>query len=953
MLLVIDLKTNNIIMKIQTLVLSFLFFSATEMKAQLIFTPPAGNLPTQINKNGQTVIPNGRIVQSLGKQITVAPHPYGMILSPDGNTLVTANSGTSPLSITIIRNINTDQFEVQQVPEGNETQKGVLASVFMGLAISPDSKIVYVSGGQENKIYKFDLSTGKALGTIDCSYQSGDSNYTHGYIGDMVMNKKGDKLYAVDQIGFRMIVIDVNKEKVINNIKVGRYPFGIALSPDEKQVYVANVGMYEYKLVENIDPKNPGTKALAFPAFSYLSEESKTGKKINDIDVPGLGDPYSPEAFSVWTVNVSDPLRPEVTAKVKTGFQIGEEIEGVPAVGGSSPNSVIANNKYIFVSNGNNDCISVIDIYTNKLVKNILLNPEPKLGSLRGVIPFGLSLSPDGNILYVAEAGINAVAVIDANTHQVKGHFPVGWFPSKIAISKDGKKIYVANAKGYGSGPNGGMNFEPGPEGSNIGRLMKGTITVAETPATQSLSSLTKKVIDNNFLERKVADPVFANRKNNPIPLYPGQKKSPIKYWVFITKENRTFDEVFGQLKHVNGDSTIARYGENVSVVSSTNKNRKLDTVTIAPNHLDLAKKFAMSENFYCDADHSADGHRWLVGTYPNEWVETSTSASYGGNKSMRANSKAPGNLLSVGSSSAIYPEDYNEAGSIWDHFDRNKISYFNFGMSLGFASRLSDINYKPLSVKYLANYPVPASLIENSSKIFPVYNTAIPDQFRTDMFIKEVEEKWRIPGKKLPNVLIARIPNDHGAGERPADGYPFRESYMADNDLAIGRVVEYLSRTPYWKEMAIVITEDDSQGGVDHIDAHRSILMVISPYAKKRYSGKVHYSFGSIFKTMWNSLGIPYLNQYDATADDMSDLFTNKPDFTPYNAISSDLRLFNPQDALTPLNEKFNWKALESNGDMDHPKQMLEDSKELDKKLKEQKKKTEKSRNNKNGSEK
>jgi hypothetical protein len=144
----------------------------------------------------------------------------------------------------------------------------------------------------------------------------------------------------------------------------------------------------------------------------------------------------------------------------------------------------------------------------------------------------------------------------------------------------------------------------------------------------------------------------------------------------------------------------------------------------------------------------------------------------------------------------------------------------------------------------------------------------------------------------------------------------------MADNDLAIGRVIEYLSHTPYWKEMAVVITEDDSQGGVDHVDAHRSILMLVSPFAKKQYAGNVHYSFGSIFKTMWNSLGTPYLNQYDAAAADMGDI-----------------RIFNPQDALNPLNEKFNWKALEMNSDVDHPSQMIKDSEELDKKIKEQQK--------------
>lgn len=910
--------------------------------AQVIITPPAGNLQTHINREGTTVIPNGRLLTPLGKQITVAPHPYGIALSPDGNTLVTANSGTSPLSITIIRNVNSASPSIQQIPPGIETQKGVLASVFMGLAISPDSKIVYVSGGQANKIYLFDLATGNNMGSIDCSIKTDSTDYSHGYIGDLAINSAGDKLYAVDQIGFRLVVVDVASKKLISSTRTGRYPFGIALSPDEKSVYVANVGMYEYKLIQNADSSATAdkSKALPFPAYSYRSQESIDGIKNDSINIPALGDPLSLESFSIWAFDVADAAKPRVSAKVKTGFQIGEKIEDVPAVGGSSPNSIVANDKYVFVSNGNNDCISVIDLKTNKLLRNIKLNPESRLGGLRGIIPFGLALSPDKRTLYVAEAGINAVAVIDAISLKTLGHFPAGWFPSKIAVSKSGDKIYIANAKGYGSGPNGGAKFVRGPEGSNIGRLMKGTVSIADKPAMSSLAAHTKKVIENNFLIRSAKDTSFRSRKGNPIPLYAGEKKSPIKYWVFISKENRTYDEVLGQLSFGAGDSTIARYGRNVPSVSNRKTGSSASNVTVAPNHLALAEQFAISDNFYVDADHSADGHRWLVGTYPNEWVETSTSASYGGNRNMKANSKAPGNLLMVGSSSAIYPEDYNEGGSIWDHFQRNKVSYFNFGLGLGLAARLDDRSFKPLGVKYMGNYPLPAALKDNSSQLFPVYNTAIPDQFRADMFIKEVEERWRKPGKELPSVLTARIPNDHGAGERPEDGYPFRESYMADNDLAIGRVVEYLSRTPYWKNMAIIITEDDSQGGIDHVDAHRSILMVVSPYVKKRFASHVHYSFGSIFKTMWHGLGLPYLNQYDAGAADMADMFTDKPNFTPYNAKATDIRIFDPQKALSPLDEKFNWKALDSNSDMDHPVQMLEDSKELDKQMDQEKKK-------------
>ncbi len=184
---------------------------------------------------------------------------------------------------------------------------------------------------------------------------------------------------------------------------------------------------------------------------------------------------------------------------------------------------------------------------------------------------------------------------------------------------------------------------------------------------------------------------------------------------------------------------------------------------------------------------------------------------------------------------------------------------------------------------------------------------------------------------EELPRILTAIVPNDHGAGNRPDAGYPVRESYMMDNDLAIGRLVEFLSHTPYWKNMAIIITEDDAQGGIDHVDAHRSVLLVISPYSKRNYVSHTHYSFGSIFKTFWNVFGIPTLNQYDTGATDLADFFQSDPDFTPYKAVSPDLRVFNPQKALDPLDENFDWKALDDSPVIDKIEDMLRESKELD----------------------
>lgn len=895
-----------------------------------IISAPSGNQVTKINENGKTVIPNGRFITPSGKNIMTAPHPYGLTLSPNGNVAVTANSGTNPLSITIVRDIMSDHPQVQQVPPGPASDKGVLASVFMGLAISPDNKTIYVAGGQENKVYLFDVNTGAKKDSIDCSFKAEAIDYRHGYIGDMKLSKDGKTLYAVDQIGFRMVILNTETKKLIHSVPVGRYPFGICLSPDEKKAYVANVGMFEYSFIKESNDKDAKIKSISYPAFAYGSKEMQTGIQNDTISIKGLGELNAIDAFSIFAINIEDSLQPKVTAKIKTGHLVGALVEGIPAVGGSSPNSIVATDDYVFVSNGTNDNISVISIAKDAVVNTIPLKPDSRVKQFRGVIPFGLALSPDKKRLYVAESGINAVAVINVADQKVLGHIPTAWFPSKIEVSKDGEKLIIANAKGFGSGPNGGATFKIGTDGSYIGSLMKGTVQIVAIPKDEQLVEMTQQVISNNFKFTNVTDSIFKNRENNPIPLFPGEKESPIKHIVFISKENRTYDEVFGQLKKGNGDSTLARFGENASF-SNRKKTDSVANTTVMPNHLALARQFSISDNFYVDSDVSADGHRWLTNTYPNEWCETATAASYGGNREFKEGSKAPGVFAMNGAAGAIYPEDYNEAGSMWDHLDRHNVDFYNFGFSIMFEPALYKSEFKYTGIQQYVNFPMPQPLFERTSKIFPTYNTAIPDQFRIDQFIKEFNSKWMNGKEKMPAFTTVILPNDHGADDRPEAGYPFRESYMADNDLAVGRIVEYLSHTPYWKNMLIVITEDDAQNGVDHVDAHRSILMVISPWVKRDYVGHQHYSFGSLFKSYWNILGLPYLNQYDAGATDLSDIFTTTPNYKPYEALNVDSRIFNPQKALDPFDEKFNWKALKDSPKIDNEVDMLRDSKEQD----------------------
>lgn len=899
---------------------------AQQPDSNWIVQSPAGDRYCQINPAGETIIPNGRVVKPMGNTVRIAPHPYGLALSPDGSVAVTANSGNRPFSITVLENPTSSQPKVRQIPDGVMNDPNLLEDVFMGLAITPDNRSVWVSGGQSNKIFRYDLRSGTKLDSILCAQPDNPD----GYLGDLVLTRDGNILYVCDQSNFRLVVADTRSRKVLHYISVGRYPFGVTLSPDEETVYVANVGMFEYNPLKNLKEKDLKGAGADFPTSAYGSKEMREGYTTDRFEVPALGDPNAPESFSVWAVDVSvvgrgstaNGQQPQVKQRIKTGFLVGEKIEGIPAVGGASPNSLVATERFVFVSNGNNDCVSVIDPVQGKVVQNIFLKPLSQLARYRGVIPFGLALSPDKKRLYVAEAGINAVAVIDVAViapfsksvnpqAQVLGHLPVGWFPSKLAVSPDGKKLMVANAKGYGSGPNGGYTFNEGPEGSYIGHLMHGSVTMLDIPADTDLPKWTQQVLDNNFrIQAGVKLSSSRLDTENPIPQFPGQKKSPIKHIVFISKENRTYDEVFGQLKKGKGDPEIARYGYERSF-SNKAKTVRVEKATIMPNHLALAQRFGVSDNFYVDGDHSADGHRWLANTYPNEWMETTVAAGYGGHRNGQDNSKAKGQYAWTGGAGAIFPEDYNEAGSLWDHLERNGISFYNFGFGTEMGSNFTDSTMKYYGQRVLVNFPIPGPLYGRSSEKYATFNMAIPDQFRADVFIQEFKEKWLSGKEKMPQVLTLMLPQDHGADERPQAGYPFRESYMADNDLALGRVVEFLSHTPYWKEMAIVITEDDAQDGQDHVDAHRSLLMVISPYAKRNHVSHTHTSFGSIFKTFWNIFGVPYLNQYDAAASDFSDFFTGKPDFSPYLALPEDPRVLDPQKLLTPFDEKFDWRSL------------------------------------------
>jgi hypothetical protein len=445
-------------------------------------------------------------------------------------------------------------------------------------------------------------------------------------------------------------------------------------------------------------------------------------------------------------------------------------------------------------------------------------------------------------------------------------------------------------------------------EGTYVGDIMLGTFEKINLEQFD-LKSTTQQVINNTFKEIQITD----NGKN-PLPPVAGKRKSPIKHIVYITKENRTFDEVYGELQNAEADPSLARYGMNVNVVSK-DKTRLVKNVNVMPNHQKIAREFAVSDNFYCDSDASVHGHRWMVGTYPNEWVEINSSMDITRNLL----SSAPGRKFVAGSSGAVYPEDYNEAGGMWEHLSRNGIDFFNFGQGFEFSGAEEELWHKFTGIKMGVMFPMPKPLFDRTSRKYATFNTSVPDQFRVDMFEEELEEKWLSGKEELPSVVTMILPNDHGSSERIEDGYPFRESYMADNDMALGRVIQKLSHSKWWPEMLIIVTEDDAQDGRDHVDAHRSLLMMISPWIKRGYVSHKHANFGAILKTIYNICDIPPLNQFDATATLLQDFFTDKPDYTPYSVEMVDMRIFDPQKALDPYDKEFRWESLKESPEIDN----------------------------------
>ena len=867
-----------------------------QAKAQQILEVPGTRQFAQIDTQGISVLPSGRYVKPAGKTLRITSDPFGMAISPDGKWAVTLHNGT-------FTRIDLQTQTKKRFPKFGTPSKlsPYGKSSFLGVVFSSDSRHVYLSGGDAGTVLEVAIESGAVLRSFSLNGKIGKYSFDDSFTSDLALLASKNQLLVLDRANYRMVRIDISSGKLLASVPTGRLPFGIQISPDQKYAFEANVGMYAYPLVQGTNVKNLQSQYIPYHPYGNDTKESREGTEIEGKKIPGLGDPRSDEAMSVFQIDLT---RNQIVKKFKPGFQLGEMVEEMEVVGGSSPNSLAVGSQFAYVTNATNDNIAVIDIKTRKINSHIPIRFSPLLDKRRGYLPFGIKLSTDEKTLYVTCLGLNAVAVIDVKSQQTKGFIPTGWGPTRVALSADEKTLYVTSSRGYGAGPNGGTGFKSPEQGTYVGDIQLGTFQIIPMPSMNQLASFTQEVKNNTFRVNQVA-----NRGNKTFSLG-SNSASPIKHIVYITKENRTYDEIFGQFKGANGDSTMARYGLNQTVKNSL---YNFEHVDVMPNHHRIAKAFSMSDNFYCDSDASIHGHHWMMGVIPNEWVEANSKVS----KTAKLFSEAPGRRF-PGSTGSMDPEDYAEVGGIWEALERQNVSFYNFGEANETAHVREDWFDTLTGAGHVVMVPMQKALYPNTSHNYAGFNMSIPDQFRVAQFESEFTSKWLTGKGKMPSLVTIQLPNDHGADTSTVNGFPFRQSYMEDNDLALGRMLQFLSHTPYWKNMLVIVTEDDPQGGADHVDAHRSVLMMVGPYVKKDYVSHTHANFGSILRVIYGLLGIPPVNHYDQTASLLDDFFTEKPDFKPYNLVVPDKRVFDPDKTLLKYNKTIDWRKIKKTIEMD-----------------------------------
>jgi YVTN family beta-propeller protein len=854
-----------------------------------LFAAALAAAPSLPGQTGVTaVLPNGREIHPAGNWIPLAPYPFALAVRPDGGEIAVPSVGF-PFALNVIKNPSSPSASVRRMPAGEENDPAI--EVHAGLAYSPDGSMLYVASGDSGKICAYKTADWKPAGEVSLDgiprpaavvnqmspNQRKEMEFSGSFAATLTISADGKTLYALDQGNWRVVILDAAKLERLASVPTGRYPFGLALSPRGERLYVTNTGLFEYTTIPGADPKDLVGTGLHFPPFGYPSKAAREGAVVEGKKIAGLGDENSDRGSSLWTYDVSDREHPAIAARLRLGEHIFEVKDS--AVGGAAPSGVAADADSVYVSLAHEDEVDKISADGKRVVSQAEITPfvaprfqDAKGRPLRGAVPSGLAVR-DGRV-YVAESGIDAVAVIDAASFQTIEHIPTGWNPTAIALSPDSKTLYVVNTKGKGAGPNGGSRHDPHAP-SYIGSLEFGSLSAIDLASLPAPEALTQAVIAANSA-------AIASRPALP----------RLRHCFLVVRENRTYDEILGDVAGANGDPALARFG----LDGWAAEDKAATHLKVTPNLHALAGRFAMSDNFYVDSDVSADGHRWVMGIDPTPYFQTAWTSGYGGRRHDSAGAEQPGRRALFGGADAPMPEDEPQFGSLWEHVAGSGKGILNYGEGLELEGNAEIEGAEPEGNRLFLNAPLPQPVFEATDRRFPTFNLGIPDQSRVEEFERDFQQKLR--AGKIPALIVIRLPNDHTAEPRPGDGYPYRASYVADNDLALGKIVAFLSKTPIWKDSALFVTEDDAQGGVDHVDAHRSILLVASPWVKPGSVSHEHTSMGSITRTIDELLGLGPLNLEDALAGELSGIFDSAPHPDPFAWQPSDPRVFDPAKA-------------------------------------------------------
>jgi DNA-binding beta-propeller fold protein YncE len=817
-----------------------------------LFRAPEVTAPSGPLGNGDGVLPNGRRVAPAGLQVSLDTLPLNMALTPDARSVLLTNDGWG----------NQDgERGLQVVDLASRQSIRVEIPHFFGLALAPTGDRVFVSDG--------DTGTISALRLQDGAWRPEAAPIAHltGYPTGLAVSHDGSHLYVVGLTDNRLHSIDLGTNTVhAADVPIGNFPYTVILSADDQRAYVSSWGLNNNNPISTLVPPLPPP------------------------------DPNAETRSSVASVDLTDPDTPKLIKYAPIARSLSVDARTI--FGGSHPSAMALSpdGRWLYVAATNMDLLVVLDSTTLDLVAEVPLNPfetGPLATQLQGFSPDALAVRADGRRVYVADAGINAVEVVDVDpaipAFTPKGFIPVGWYPSALALGVDGT-LYVANAKGAGVGPNIGDPL--GDPRYYIGRVIRGSLSIIGDVDAYDLAAGTDLVRDlNGFRPVQVqwsdgSPDQGTVQRGSPIPIdYGSAASDKIKHVVFILKENRTYDQVFGDLPVGNGDPGLVIYGQQIT-----------------PNAHAIAQQFALGDNFYCDGEVSLPGHEWTDQAESTDFTEKiwtrndnagiSDLVAEFGQEGFAKNGYIFEALQEQGVSYRVYGETFHfltryvagvDSGGVPSIYPAVLDAFGGVpGVIAGLANLLNGdvaaLEKAGVNLDELRTKVWPNIMIGYPANIIPTF----PDAQRAALFLSELQQ-FEQQGQ-MPSFVFIWLPNDHTWGAAP--GNPTPDEAVADNDDGLGKIVDGLTHSSFWSDMAIFVTEDDSQDGQDHVSAHRSLSLVISPYVKHGYVSHVHNSLLSIVKTIELLLGVRPLTEYDRSATDMRDYFTTTADLSPYAAL-------------------------------------------------------------------